>query len=96
MNGFVDIISSQLNVNPNDIFKKDKRKNIVNARHILYYLSKKRNISIVEIENFMNENAYKIEHSSIIYGIGKVDSRYRSDRDYRFILKKIMDQCSII
>mgnify|MGYP003115015941 CR=1 FL=1 len=72
-----------------EIFKKSKRRECVDARHLLYFLCATRPMRIKYIEDYMRDEGYDISHSSIIHGIKCVEDKIMNDRDYKSIIKKI-------
>jgi chromosomal replication initiation ATPase DnaA len=46
-------------------------------------------MQITYIQKFMGENGYKIEHSTVIYGIQSVDKKITEDRDYISVVREI-------
>ena len=61
-------VATQFHLTLDEMFSKNKRQDIVEARQILYYLCKERPIRFSFIQRFMEENGYKVGHSSIMYG----------------------------
>lgn len=88
-NQYADRVSNLFSIDQGEIFKKNKRRDIVDARHLLYYLCYKRPMSIRYIQNYMQQRGYVISHSSIIYGINTVIERIKSDSDYMQVVKDI-------
>ena len=82
-NSYVDKVSSLFNVDTDMIFTKTKRSDIVDARHLLYYLCYVRPMNLVYIQEYMSSNGYHIAHSSIHHGIKMVRKKISSkDKDY--------------
>lgn len=88
-NQYVERVTEQFGITKEELFQKTKRRDIVDARYILYYLCYKRPMSIAYIERYMTENGYEIKHSSIIHGIGVITERIKSDSDYMQVVKDI-------
>jgi chromosomal replication initiation ATPase DnaA len=88
-NQYVDRVSSLFGIAREDIFSKSKKKTLVDARHLIYYLCFKRPMQITYIQKFMGENGYNIEHSTVIYGIQSVDKKITEDRDYISVVREI-------
>ena len=88
-NQYVDRVCELFSVNKQDLFTKSKKRNVVDARHLIYYLCFKRPMQITYIQKFMGENGYKIEHSTVIYGIQSVDKKITEDRDYISVVREI-------
>lgn len=87
-NQYVDKVCVLFMVRREELFAKCKRREVVDARHMLYYLCYKRPMPIVSIMRYMSENGYEIKHSSIIHGITKVEQKIRNDRDYVSVIRE--------
>ena len=88
-NQYVERVSDLFNIKKEDLFSKSKKRELVDARHLLYYLCHQRPMRINYIQKFMNENGYNIQHSSIIHGINVVSERIKSDNDYVAVFKDV-------
>ena len=88
-NQYVERVSSLFGIAREDIFSKSKKKTLVDARHLIYYLCFKRPMQITYIQKFMGEKGYNIEHSTVIYGIQSVDKKITEDRDYISVVREI-------
>lgn len=88
-NQYVDRVCDLFSISREDIFSKSKKREIVDARHLIYYLCSKRPMQIMYIQKYMNEAGYDIKHSSIIHGIAVVEKRILDDKDYITIFKEI-------
>jgi chromosomal replication initiation ATPase DnaA len=84
-NEYVNKVVDLFDLKRNYLFIKSKRKDIVDARHLLYYLCYNRNMQIRYIQEYMADNGYEIGHSSIIYGISQVRHKIDEDVDYQTI-----------
>jgi chromosomal replication initiation ATPase DnaA len=71
------------------IFSKNKKREVVDARHMLYYLCFQRNISVGYIQMYMEANGYSIGHSSIIHGIKMIEHKLNTDPDYKQLIKNL-------
>lgn len=88
-NNYLDNIIKLYSIPKEWIFSKDKRMEVVDARHMLYYLCSKRNTPISYIQRFMDMNGYVIGHSSIIHGIKSVEVKANEDKDYKQLIKNL-------
>jgi chromosomal replication initiation ATPase DnaA len=89
---YADKISTLYDIELDSLFEKNKAREIVDARQMLYYLCKERNIKIIQIKTFMQEQGYFTEHSTIIHGINVVKKNTESDQDYRTFIKNINNE----
>lgn len=88
-NDYADRIVDVYKIPKEEIFSKNKRMDVVDARHLLYYLCFKRKMQISYIQRYMKVNGYVIGHSSIIHGIKSVETKVNEDSDYKQIINKI-------
>ena len=88
-NKYVDNIIDLYRVDKQDLFTNTKRRDIVEPRHLLYYLCKRRGISFPYLKIYMNMNNYKINYSSYKNAIEYAENRIAEDEDYLYVVKKI-------
>lgn len=86
-------VSELYDVDIKEIFTKTKRRDIVDARHMLYFLCSERPMRVRYIKQYMEDNKYYVGHSSIIHGIKLVRERVSYDDDLEIIIKTIQS-CS--
>ncbi|HIB77166.1 MAG TPA: hypothetical protein EYO58_06015 [Flavobacteriales bacterium] len=72
-----------------ELFTKNKRRDVVDARHVLYYMCHKRPMRIRYIQQYMLDKGYDISHSSIIHGIKQVTRFVENDNDYRALIQEL-------
>jgi len=94
-NQYADKVCEIFSIEEKLLFEKTKRKDVVDARHLLYFLCAERPMRIVYIQEYMAESGYIINHSSIIYGIRKVSERVKTDKDYIQVIKDIK-KCGLV
>jgi len=88
-NQYANKIASRFEVPVDNLFKKDKKTAIVDARHLLYFMCYKRPMSIAYIEKYMAERGYIIKHNSIIHGVRTVESKMEKDKDYQKLINEL-------
>jgi chromosomal replication initiator protein len=88
-NQYVDRVLNLFNITKEEFFSKSKKRNIVDARQLVYYLCSQRPIQITYIQKYMCQNGYDVVHSVIIHGINAMQSRVKEDRDYQAIIKEL-------
>jgi chromosomal replication initiation ATPase DnaA len=91
-NKYAEKVADAFSINEEDIFTKNKKQDLADARHTLYYLCSKRPMTKVSIQKYMSERGYDINNSSIIHGIKKIEDKISTDRDYVNIIRSIK-QC---
>lgn len=88
-NKYAEQVAELYEIEKKDLFKKTKKRMVVDARHLLYYLSKSRPMKVIHIKYHMGKNGYEIAHSSIIHGINMVEEKIKEDGDYMEVIKSI-------
>lgn len=80
---YVEEVCDLYDIEQETLFTKTKRRDCVDARHLLYYLCSERPMRLVYIQEYMAQNGYHIPHSSIHHGIAQVRKKIENnDRDY--------------
>jgi len=80
------------NLDSESLFTKTKRRDIVDARHLLYFLCSQRPMRLVYIQEYMAENGYNINHSSIHHGIAQVKKKVEDDSDWNETIESILSE----
>jgi len=88
-NNYLDNIIRLYSIPKDWIFSKNKKMQVVDARHMLYYLCSNRKIPVSYIQRYMDMNGYVIGHSSIIHGIKSIEGKAKEDTDYKQIIKNL-------
>jgi chromosomal replication initiation ATPase DnaA len=88
-NQYADKVSKLFSISRDDLFSKSKKREIVDARQLLYYLCNIRYIGVSYIQKYMQENGYTIQHPSVINGIKRVSDKMKEDGDYVSVIKDI-------
>jgi chromosomal replication initiation ATPase DnaA len=88
-NQYVERVSDLFGITKEVLFSKTKKRSVVDARHLVYYLCAKRPMQVTYIERYMGEAGYEIKHSSIIHGISAVEKRIAEDKDYISVIKDV-------
>lgn len=88
-NQYVDRVLDLYSITKEELFTKSKKRYIVDARQLLYYLCFKRHIKLIIIQKFMEENGYKISHNSVTHGVKSVADKIEKDKDYKSIISDI-------
>jgi chromosomal replication initiation ATPase DnaA len=87
---YAGAICERFNItSPSQLFVKTKRRDIVDARHLLYYMCRNRPMRLRYIQQYMLDGGYDISHSSIIHGIAQVDKLVKEDDDYKRLIEDL-------
>jgi len=88
-NKYVQEVNNLFGIESEKLFEKSKKRNVVDARHLLYYLCYNRPMRLRYIQDYMAENGYSVGHSSILHGIDQVNKKIEQDRDYKKVIERI-------
>ena len=91
-NVYVEKVCYIFGIEKEMLFTKTKRRDVVDARHLLYYLCHQRPMRLVYIQEYMAENGYVINHSSIHHGIAQVKQKVIDDVDYINAVSEVVDE----
>lgn len=94
-NQYVDKVAKLFRVEREDLFAKDKRQEMVDARFLLYYLCASRPMKVSYIQKYMNDNGYSTCHSTIVRSLKVVEQRMADDIDYIHVIKSLASDVSI-
>jgi chromosomal replication initiation ATPase DnaA len=92
---YVKEVVKLFKIKRDELFTKNKRRDLADARYLLYYLCAKRPMNIRYIQEYMVANGYNIKHSSIIHGINVIAKRVEEDTDYTYIINDI-ERCIVL
>jgi len=73
------------------MFTKTKKREMVDARQMLYYLCMERPIRISYIQRFMEEQGHSVCHSTIIHGYKKAKEMIDKDQDFKDVVSKLQN-----
>jgi len=83
-------IAEKFHITLEEMFAKNRRRDIIDARQMLYYLCIERQIRISYIKRFMEENGHSVTHSNIIYSYKKAKELIDGDSDYKNLITEIL------
>jgi len=88
-NKYVQEVNNLFGIESEELFEKSKKRRVVDARHLLYYLCYTRPMRLRYIQDYMAENGYNVGHSSILHGIDQVNKKIEEDTDYKKVIERI-------
>ena len=88
---YAKAIASQFHLTLDQMFDKTKKREIVDARQMLYYLCMERPIRISYIQRFMEEQGHSVAHSTIIHGYKRAKEMIDQDKDFKHVVKVLQD-----
>jgi chromosomal replication initiation ATPase DnaA len=86
---YVDKVTNHFGISREQFFTKDKTRDIVDARQMLYYLCKERPITTQYIKHYMGANGYDVAVTTITHGIKRIEKEVAQDPDYITIINKL-------
>ena len=86
---YTDKVTQHFEVSREQLFTKDKNREVVDARHTLYYLCSHRPMPNTYIKKYMGDNGYDIALSSIGHGIKRIAEQVDTDPDYTTLINKL-------
>lgn len=88
----VDVISKYFEMKKTQIFKRDRRVDYVQARHLCFYFSKKKTpLSLNKIAEYLGAYGDVYNHATVLSGVNKMKYYISAEKD----LKMISDDISM-
>lgn len=88
---YAHAIAEQFHLTLDEMFDKSRRRDLVDARQLLFYLCLERPIRVSYVQKFMEDNGCKVAHSTIIHGYKQAKDLIDADQDYQEMIEKIKD-----
>lgn len=82
-------ISNHFGLTKSEILTPTKKREVVDARQVVYYVCMNRGIRISDMQSYLNKDGYSVTHSTIINGLKMVEKNINKDEDYNKIIKRI-------
>ena len=89
---FIERILEHMEISHADLFEKSRKKSVVEARQLLYYVCFKRGMRPTEIKDYMTREGHSIEHTTILYVIREITNTIDYDKDFKVIADSIMQE----
>tara|TARA_Y100001938_G_scaffold150598_1_gene242314 strand:+ start:1707 stop:2009 length:303 start_codon:yes stop_codon:yes gene_type:complete len=86
---YIQKILEHMEISHADLFDKSKKKSMVEARQLLYYLCHNRGMGATEIKDYMFREGHSLEHTTILYGINAMEDVIANDPDLEKIAEDI-------
>ncbi len=86
---YVDKVTNHFGITREQFFTKNKMREIVDARQMVYYLCRERPMTTQYIRQYMGANGYDVAVTTITHGAKKVDKEISVDPDYTTLIKKL-------
>lgn len=88
---YVKLICEMFGIKKEELFTKNKRRDLVDARHMLYYMCFNRKLQVTHIKHYMLENGYYVQHPTVLHGIKEIQKKMVDDYDYVRVINKLND-----
>ena len=88
-------IAKRFHLSLEQIFSKDRTREVLDARQTLYYLCLERPIRLSYLQKFLGRNGCDLKHSTIINGYKRAKELIDNDPDYKAIIKQIINDHEI-
>ena len=85
-NNYANAVAKQFHLELDHMFSKNRRRDIVDARQMLYYLCMERPIRVSYIQRFMADHGCDVYHSTILHGYKKAKELIDKDKDYQSVI----------
>jgi chromosomal replication initiation ATPase DnaA len=93
---YLDAVCSVYDISRADVLSNNKKKELSEARHCLYYLCRMRPMRVTDIQKYISEvSEYVPSHVPIIRGVNRVKQLLEEDRDVAVILERIKNKVFI-
>ena len=86
---YASLVADRFGITREEMFTKDKSRRLSDARHVLYYLCHKRQITSSYIKHYMGVNGYNIDLPSIGHGLKRVETHISNDPDYTTLINQL-------
>lgn len=88
---YVSEVCKRYDIDPTELFSQTKKRDIIEARYMLYYLCYNRPMKNSEIVRYMFDNGFVVTPRNINYGIERMRDNVRDDEDYEYVINKIKE-----
>ena len=86
---YANLVAKQFHLTLDQMFSKSQRRDIVDARQMLYFICMERPIRLSYLQRFMQENGCDVTHSTIIHGYKRAKKLIEDDSDYKEVVRQI-------
>lgn len=85
-------VSTVFGLSKEEILTPTKKRDVVDARQVIYYVCSKKNMRLAHIQSYLKQDGYSVTHSTIINGIKRVEAEMEFDHDYAKIINQLCTQ----
>ena len=87
---YAEAVAKHFSLSLHELFRKTKKRDIVDARQMLYFLCRERPMRISSIVRFLNEYGYDVGYSTIYNGYNRAIKNLE-DEDYSSIVNQVKE-----
>ena len=91
-NMYASRVAEKFHLTLDEMFVKNKTRDIVDSRQILFYLCVQRPIRISYIQKFLKDNGLELSHSTIIHGYKHAQKMIKEDEDWATMVDQIENE----
>ncbi len=84
-------VAKQFHLTLDEMFTTTRRRDVVDARQMLYYLCMERPIRISYIKRFLEQYGFSVTHSTIIHGYNKAKELIQQDIDVKELVSELLN-----
>lgn len=88
---YVRLICDRFGITPEELFTKNKRRDLADARQLLYYMCYNHKMQLTHIKKHMLDNGYYVQHPTIGHGIKEIQKKMVDDYDYVRVINELND-----
>ena len=88
-NHFIKSIVKLFDITEDEMFAQSKKRSIVDARQLLYFLCALRDMRYSTIQEYLKERDVDVSHTTIIHGVKQMQLRMNEDKDIASIISTI-------
>ena len=88
-NQYTQKVMNTFGLSKEELFRKTKKRHIVDARQMLWYVCRQRPMRVVQIQEYMSNSGYNTAHSVILHGINVMSEKVEDDQDYAELYVKL-------
>lgn len=82
-------ICKKYNIQVDELFSPSTKRNISDARQLLYYLCYSRPMRMTEIARYVEEEGLPVTSQNVNYGVKRVVKKIKEDQDYQYVINNI-------
>lgn len=86
---YVKKVCERYGIDTKELFSRNKKREISDARQLLYFLCFQRPMKKIEIVRYMEEEGLKVTPTNVRYSINRVNDKIKEDKDYIHVIREI-------